>query len=112
VASNPGELMSFAKVTGGDPKRPDEARKFNRDEVNTDDRSDDLMLLLTMVAGMLALLLRLKVLAWISAITSVSAIADSSQHSTDRKTLTTTITFAIMGLIASYFLPQKLAASK
>jgi hypothetical protein len=104
--------MSFAKVTGGDPKRPDEARKFDREEVNTGDRQDDLMLLLTMISGMLALLLRLKILAWISVITSVSAIADSSQHSTDRKTLTTTITFALMGLIASYFLPQKIVASK
>jgi hypothetical protein len=104
--------MSFAKVTGSDPRRPEEARKFDREEVNSDDRSDDLMLLVSMISGMMALLLKIKPLAWLSVITSLSAVADSSKQSTDQKTLTTTIAFSLMGLISSYFLPQRVATNK
>lgn len=100
-------MSAFSRATAGDPKRPLEARPFDRDEVNTDDRSNDIMLLVAMVAGLLSLLLKLKPLAWAAVISGVAAMANVSKHSGDPKTTMTTITFSIMGFIAAYVLQPK-----
>ena len=102
---------AYIRATAGDPRRPLEARPFEREEVNTDDRSNDVALLVAMVLGALSLLLKLKLIAWAAVIAGVSAMANVSKHAGDPKTTMTTITFSIMGFIAAYLMqPNSKAA--
>jgi hypothetical protein len=103
-------MSYFVKHTSGDARRPQEVRQFDRAEVNTDDQSPDALLLVAVVLGMLSLLVKAKLAAWPAVICVASAVANTPHETVDYKHMISTITFAVMGLIASYVTPTRLPA--
>jgi hypothetical protein len=93
----------FYRATSGDPRRPSEVKIFERTAATTlDDTQPELMLLVALVCGMMALLLKLKWAAWVSLLCLISSMSSQSKEHTDYKQMISTLTFAIMGLVASY----------
>ncbi|CAD7700164.1 unnamed protein product [Ostreobium quekettii] len=93
------------KTSGGDPRRPQAAKKYSRPVVNADDQPPDPMLLMALVFGVLALLMKMKVCAWCSVFCCISSLANMKSELMDLKHIISSVTFAVMGLVASYLVP-------
>lgn len=94
---------NYYRVISGDPRRPDAITRFIRTPSTTlEDQQPEMMLLVALVCGMLALLLKLKWAAWISLLCLISSMSSQSGEKADFKQMISTLTFAIMGLVASY----------
>jgi hypothetical protein len=97
-----------SKPTTGDPRRPDKIHPYDRSAVNTHERSPDNLLRATLILGATALLTKVKLAAWASVITVLSALAnmpfgkaDSLMHAVS------TVTFSVLGLLACYVVPVR-----
>mmetsp|Transcript_35092 Transcript_35092/g.99527 ORF Transcript_35092/g.99527 Transcript_35092/m.99527 type:complete len:103 (-) Transcript_35092:207-515(-) len=91
----------------GDPRRPAEARKYERPMVKDEDQSTDLIALVALIFGMGAVTFKIKVCSWISLLCCVSSLCTMKGQETDAKQVVTSITFAMLGLVSSYLSPQK-----
>lgn len=96
---------SILKAASGDPRRPNEVKKYNRPVVNMDTQPPDFMLLVGMIFGMVALLVKVKAAGWVSIVCCVSALANMKSEAMDLKQIVSAVTFGIMGLISSYLSP-------
>ena len=104
--------QSGGKPAAGDPRRPYEVHPYNKNAVNSDERSPDVLLLATLLLGLLALLLKTKIAAWASVITVVSALANMPFGTAGGlKHTMSTVTFAVLGVLACYVVPVRASAS-
>ncbi|GMH41622.1 hypothetical protein BSKO_09532 [Bryopsis sp. KO-2023] len=90
----------------GDPRRPNEVRKYIRPVVNMDTQPPDSMLFGALFCGMIALILKIKLAAWASLFFCISALANMKSEQMDFKQIVSSLTFAVMGLVASYLVPM------
>lgn len=111
----PTTTFSSLQVSG-DPRKPQDARKYKRDPNEADEQPPDFMLLLALVCGMFALLLRvwqllcavvvvhnthenttqsqIKAAAWAALLCCLSSFANMNRINTDVKQLVSSATYA------------------
>lgn len=86
-----------------DPRREAAVHKLDRPKTNPDEVPPDMMGLVSMLAGMVGLMMRNKIAAWIAIIASISSIARMKTAEMDVKQVIISLTFSVMGLIMNYF---------
>ncbi|CAD7699053.1 unnamed protein product [Ostreobium quekettii] len=95
---------SFAKTTGGDPRRP--PKKYNRPVTSPDDQPPDPMLLMALVFGILALLMKMKVSAWCSLFCCISSLANMKIELMDFKHVFSSVTLCGQSWIPAQLLEK------
>eukprot|EP00878_Enallax_costatus_P008032 GHUV01008399.1.p1 GENE.GHUV01008399.1~~GHUV01008399.1.p1 ORF type:complete len:121 (+),score=61.29 GHUV01008399.1:298-660(+) len=96
--------MASKAATLGDPRRPQEVKKYTK--ASAADEPPSTLSMIGLMLGVGSMMLRMKLLAWIALFVSMAAIANSPVDSTDYKQVMMTLTFAAMGLVNNYFVPH------
>lgn len=98
--------MSASRHTSGDPRRPQDAKPFDRGSVNIKDTTPLLLLLITAFLGFVGMLNKSKLAAWPAVVCAVSAVVSTPQEAADYKHAIfirlLAILIAVIGLIVSY----------
>ncbi|GBF98607.1 hypothetical protein Rsub_10796 [Raphidocelis subcapitata] len=91
------------KVTpsSGDPRRPDDARRFPRTAAGLDESGLDNYFLFSMMVALAGFALKNKMIAWCAVFVCAAGFANLSRGSALQH-VTSSIAFSVMGLVASY----------
>ena len=100
-------MGAFRPGASGDPRKPNEIKKFDRPVSSPDPPPPDAMLLVSLVLSMLALAMKMKWASWASLLCIFSSLANASNEQMDYKQMFSAITFAIMGIFNNYVVNQK-----
>lgn len=95
--------MASKAATLGDPRRPQEVKKYSR--VSDTDEPPSALTMVGLMIAMFSMLLRMKLLAWLAIFVCMAAITHLPTDTSDYKQVMMTITFAGMGLINTYIMP-------
>lgn len=98
-------IQRTGKSQANDPRRPQEEKKYKRPVLNAESQPPDAMLILALIFGIVALLMKFKLAAWASLFCCISSLANMKSELMDFKHIISSVTFAVMGLIASYLVP-------
>uniref|UniRef100_A0A061R4W0 Protein Asterix n=1 Tax=Tetraselmis sp. GSL018 TaxID=582737 RepID=A0A061R4W0_9CHLO len=90
----------------GDPRRPNEVRKYERPEPS-EEPTPDAMTFAALALGITAVTLKIKICSWLSFFCCISSLCTIKTADMEAKQVVTSITFAVFGLIASYAAPQR-----
>ena len=100
--------QSGGKLAAGDPRRPAQVHSFDKSTVNTDDRSPDALLLVAVILALAALMMKVKLAAWASLITVLSAVANTPFGTADSfKHTVSAVTFSVVSVAACYIVPVR-----
>lgn len=89
-----------------DPRRPP-GRAYTPVVLNPEELPPDYMALASVVLGIVGLMLKYKVCAWLALIACLSSVATVRYAELDVKQVVCSITFALMGLAMNYLAVQK-----
>ncbi|PSC74881.1 Asterix [Micractinium conductrix] len=89
----------------GDPRRPAEARKYERPRVNLEEEPPSMFLLMGLALGLLSLVFKAKLPAWGSLLLCLCGVANAKSGHADVKQFISSLTFAVFGLVSSYLMP-------
>jgi len=89
-------------VSGADPRNPMRIRRFER-KLNADELPADWLALASLVFGVLGLMMRYKLCAWLALFASMASIANMSKQEMDFKQIFASLLFSGMGLVMNYF---------
>eukprot|EP01025_Chloroclados_australasicus_P014224 TRINITY_DN16659_c0_g1_i2.p2 TRINITY_DN16659_c0_g1~~TRINITY_DN16659_c0_g1_i2.p2 ORF type:complete len:103 (+),score=7.52 TRINITY_DN16659_c0_g1_i2:213-521(+) len=98
-------MSNFWKVTSGDPRRPHEVRKYDRADVNSSERPPETMILAALVFGVVGLMTKFKLAGWLSVLCVLSSVSNTPHETADYKQMMSSVTFAIMAILACYLTP-------
>mmetsp|Transcript_39551 Transcript_39551/g.87988 ORF Transcript_39551/g.87988 Transcript_39551/m.87988 type:complete len:130 (+) Transcript_39551:131-520(+) len=98
----------LAAATAGDPKRPNEVKRYVPPKYDPE-ANPDVMLIGATMLGMFGLWFKVRMASWGALIMVLSSVLNMKSGQYDMKQLVMTSTFAIMGLAAAYITPQMAA---
>eukprot|EP00457_Paulinella_chromatophora_P022668 gb/GEZN01025681.1/.p1 GENE.gb/GEZN01025681.1/~~gb/GEZN01025681.1/.p1 ORF type:complete len:107 (-),score=12.27 gb/GEZN01025681.1/:159-479(-) len=87
---------------GDDPRMPQRIRRYE-EKINADDLPADWLALASLVFGVMGLMMRYKICAWIALFACMGSIANMRKVEMDTKQILCSLLFAVMGLIMNYF---------
>ena len=83
-----------------DPRRP--GVPYTAPPLDPDALPSDYMALLSVLFGMIGLMFRIKIFAWMAAFTCISSMSTVRFDELDVKQVVCSVIFAIMGLLVNY----------
>uniref|UniRef100_A0A7S2Y0W3 Protein Asterix n=1 Tax=Fibrocapsa japonica TaxID=94617 RepID=A0A7S2Y0W3_9STRA len=87
------------------PRNPNMIRRFYREKLDPDQLPPDYIALLSLVFGIMGLMLKYKLCAWLSVFCCMSSMANIKNSEMDIKQIACSVMFAMMGLFMNYFGP-------
>eukprot|EP01026_Neomeris_dumetosa_P005548 TRINITY_DN11608_c0_g1_i1.p4 TRINITY_DN11608_c0_g1~~TRINITY_DN11608_c0_g1_i1.p4 ORF type:complete len:100 (-),score=11.22 TRINITY_DN11608_c0_g1_i1:95-394(-) len=96
-----------SKFLSGDPRRPNEVHQYERPILNPDEEPPEPMMIGALALGVVGLMMKIKLAAWGALVCCLSSYANMKSSSMDLKQIVSSVTFAVMGLLASYLMPKK-----
>ncbi|CAN0011853.1 unnamed protein product [Heterosigma akashiwo] len=88
-----------------DPRRPNAVHKFYREKLDQEQLPPDYIALLSLVFGIMGLMLKYKLCAWLSVFCCMASMANIKSSEVDIKQVACSLMFALMGLFMNYFGP-------
>jgi len=89
-----------------DPRLPSAVRYYVPPIVNPNDLPPDYSSLAAMVFGILGVMMKQKVASWFSLVFIAQSLALMKNPEYDLKQIIMALTFAVMGLVTTYFAPN------
>jgi len=89
-------------TTTGGPRDPTRVKRLDR-KVNPEELPADWLALASLVFGVLGLMMRYKLCAWLALFASMASIANMSKQEMDIKQIFASLLFSGMGLVMNYF---------
>eukprot|EP01024_Parvocaulis_polyphysoides_P043589 TRINITY_DN3997_c0_g2_i1.p3 TRINITY_DN3997_c0_g2~~TRINITY_DN3997_c0_g2_i1.p3 ORF type:complete len:103 (-),score=21.43 TRINITY_DN3997_c0_g2_i1:192-500(-) len=96
-----------SKYLNGDPRRPNEVKRYERPVVNPDEEPPEPMMIGALALGVIGLMMKIKLAAWGGLVCCLSSLATMKSSSMDLKQIVSSVTFSVMGLLASYLMPAQ-----
>eukprot|EP00771_Trimastix_marina_P001748 gnl/Trimastix_PCT/2841.p1 GENE.gnl/Trimastix_PCT/2841~~gnl/Trimastix_PCT/2841.p1 ORF type:complete len:122 (-),score=17.99 gnl/Trimastix_PCT/2841:32-361(-) len=91
-----------------DPRRPDEAVPYKQTEEEVDDDAlGDYAALLSLLCGMCGMMLKMKLLSWAALFLCFVAFSTMRWTESETKSIFASFSFSMMGLVMSYFGPNR-----
>eukprot|EP01006_Ploeotia_vitrea_P011794 TRINITY_DN3131_c0_g1_i1.p1 TRINITY_DN3131_c0_g1~~TRINITY_DN3131_c0_g1_i1.p1 ORF type:complete len:113 (+),score=18.11 TRINITY_DN3131_c0_g1_i1:33-341(+) len=86
-------------------KRPEAERKYTKPQFNTEDLPPDWIALISLILGIVGMMFRYKIAAWISVFFCLGALVNVKYSEADLKQFLSCIAFSTVGLVINYFAP-------
>mmetsp|Transcript_24491 Transcript_24491/g.48661 ORF Transcript_24491/g.48661 Transcript_24491/m.48661 type:complete len:99 (-) Transcript_24491:51-347(-) len=86
-----------------DPRRPQAVKPYMKEQIDPDQLPPDFYALLALIFGVIGLMMRQKMYAWLSLFCCLGSIANLKSAEMDVKQIVCSVAFAVMGIFVNYF---------